>query len=277
MNVRFLLLRHAEAEGNAAGQTQGRIDHPLTERGRRQAQAAAGALGHYRPVALYCSPATRARQTAAAVGAPLGLEAAVDERLHELDHGDLDGQTIAEIRDEYADFIERWRDGDIGDLRFPGGETMREAQTRMLAALDEIAARHGSADGFTEVAVVSHNLAEGAARARDRRAAGGARRFELGLASLTVAERRPGEDGEPTGWSVVTLNDRCHSAGTSSAARARDRRAAGGREALRAGLGVAHGGGAAAGRGRRADGLALANGRRSVVTLNDRCHLSGDE
>ena len=214
MNVRFLLLRHAEAEGNAAGQTQGRIDHPLTERGRLQAQAVAGALGHYRPVALYCSPATRARQTAAAVGAPLGLEAAVDERLHELDHGDLDGQTIAEIRDEYADFIERWRDGDIGDLRFPGGETMREAQTRMLAALDEIAARHGSADGFTEVAVVSHNLALKALLARVIGVPlAAARRFELGLASLTVAERRPGEDGEPTGWSVVTLNDRCHLSG----------------------------------------------------------------
>ncbi len=214
MNVRFLLLRHAEAEGNAAGQTQGRIDHPLTERGRRQAQAAAGALAHYRPAALYCSPATRARETAAAVGGPLGLEAAVDERLHELDHGDLDGQTIAEIRDEYADFIERWRDGDIGDLRFPGGETMREAQARMLAALDEIATRHGSEDGFTEVAVVSHNLALKALLARVIGVPlAAARRLELGLASLTVAERRPGEDGEPAGWSVVTLNDRCHLGG----------------------------------------------------------------
>ena len=214
MNVRFLLLRHAEAEGNAAGQTQGRIDHPLTERGRRQAQAAAGALGHYRPAALYCSPATRARETAAAVGGPLGLEAAVDDRLHELDHGVLDGQTIAEIRDEYADFIERWRDEDIADLRFPGGETMRETQARMLAALDEIAARHGSDDGFTEVAVVSHNLALKALLARVIGVPlAAARRFELGLASLTVVERRPGEDGEPAGWSVVTLNDRCHLGG----------------------------------------------------------------
>ena len=214
MSVRFLLLRHAEAEGNAAGQTQGRIDHPLTERGRRQAEAAAGAFAHYRPVALYCSPAQRARETAAVAGRALGLEAAVDERLHELDHGDLDGQTIEQIRERYAEFIERWRDEDIADLRFPGGETMREAQARMLAALDEIAARHGGGDGFREVAVVSHNLALKALLARVIGVPlAAARRFELGLASLTVAERRPGANGEPAGWSVVTLNDRCHLGG----------------------------------------------------------------
>ncbi len=211
MNVRFLLLRHAEAEGNAAGQTQGRIDHPLTERGRRQARAAAGAFAAYRPVALYCSPAQRARETARIAAGDLGLKASLDERLHELDHGDLDGRTIEQIREQHAAFIERWRDEDIADLRFPGGETMREVQQRMVAALDEIAVRHGAADGFVEVAVVSHNLALKALLARVIGVPlAAARRFELGLASLTVAERRPGAEGEPAGWSVVTLNDRCH-------------------------------------------------------------------
>ena len=41
-------------------------------------------------------------------------------------------------------------------------------------------------------------------------APGPVRRFRVDLASLTVVERRPGEDDAPAGWSVVTLNERCH-------------------------------------------------------------------
>ena len=207
MTTRFLLLRHAEAEGNAAGRTQGRIDNQLTERGRRQAATVAHSLAPYEPAALYSSPASRARHTAQVIAAKCGLELVVEERLHELDHGDLDGRTIEDIREEHADFVERWGRDDLADLRFPGGETMGEAQARMLEALDEIAGRHGEAD----VAVVSHNLALKALLAH---ALGvpitAARRFRTDLASLTVVERRPGEDGEPSRWSIVTLNERCH-------------------------------------------------------------------
>ncbi len=35
------LLRHGESEGNAAGVIQGQSDHPLTDKGRQQAQALA--------------------------------------------------------------------------------------------------------------------------------------------------------------------------------------------------------------------------------------------
>ena len=210
MTTRFLLLRHAEAEGNAAGQRQGRVDNLLTERGRRQAATVAHSLAPFEPAALYSSPASRAREMAGVIARECGLELAVDERLHELDHGDLDGRTIEDIQQNNSEFIERWRDEDIAELRFPGGETMGEAQARMVAALDEIAERHGQ-DGECDVAVVSHNLALKSLLAH---ALGvpltAARRFEIGLASLSVVERRPGEAGAPAGWSVVTLNERCH-------------------------------------------------------------------
>ena len=215
MTVRFLLLRHAEAEGNAAGRSQGRADYPLTALGRRQAEALARAVAPRRPVALYASPATRARETAAAVARASGLEPAFDGRLHELDHGELDGRTLAQVRAEHGAFAARWLGGDIADLRFPGGETLREAQRRMLDALDAIAGDHEAGErGAAGVAVVSHNLALKALLAH---ALGtplaAARRFALDLASLTVAERRPGRDGAPARWSVVSLNERCHLGG----------------------------------------------------------------
>ena len=207
MTTRFLLFRHAEAEGNAAGRAQGRIDHELTERGRRQAAAAPAALAPWRPVALYASPAARARATAAPLAAALGLETVVDGRLHEVDHGELDGLAFGDIRERHAAFLERWRDEALDDLRFPGGESMSEARARMLEAVAAYGERHGEAD----VAVVSHNLA---LKSLLTRALGvplaAQRRLHLDLASLSIVERHGGGDGEPPSWSVPALNDRCH-------------------------------------------------------------------
>ena len=207
MTTRFLLIRHAEAAGNAAGQTQGRIDHELTERGRRQAATVAASLAPYRPVALYCSPAARARSTAAAVAAGCGLEAVVDERLLEVDHGELDGLTGQQLRERHSPFLEQWRDHGFSDLRFPDGESMGEAQARMLEALDAFAERYDGAD----VIVVSHNLALKSLLTHALGVALAAqRRFQLDLASLSVVERRPGADGVRARWSVVGFNERCH-------------------------------------------------------------------
>ena len=139
--TRFLLLRHAEATGNLGGQTQGRIDNQLTERGRLQATTVAASLAPYSPVALYVSPASRARDTAAPIAQARGLAPVVDERLHEVDHGDLDGMGFDEIREHFAEFLEQWRDETFADLRFPGGESMGEARARMLEVLDEAAER----------------------------------------------------------------------------------------------------------------------------------------
>ena len=207
MTTRFLLLRHAEATGNAAGQTQGRIDNQLTDRGRRQAATVAASLAPYRPVALYVSPASRTRGTAAPIAEAYGLEPVIDERLYEVDHGELDGMGFDEIRERYAGFLEEWRDERFADLRFPGGESMGEAQVRMLEALDEVGERHGNAD----VVVVSHNMALKSLLTHALGVSLAAqRRFQLDLASLSVVERRPGADGEPSAWSVVGLNERCH-------------------------------------------------------------------
>ena len=207
MTTRFLLLRHAEATGNLGGQTQGRIDNQLTERGHRQAATVPASIAPYRPVALYVSPASRARSTAAPVAEAYGLEPVIDERLHEVDHGDLDGMAFDEIRHHFADFLEQWRDETLADLRFPGGESMGEARVRMLEALDEAAERHGEAD----VVVVSHNMALKSLLTHALGVSMAAqRRFQLGLASLSVVERHPGADGGPSRWSVVGLNEQCH-------------------------------------------------------------------
>src|SRR5579862_5811396 len=78
------LVRHGESTWNTAGLCQGHNDEAeLTGRGLRQAADAAAQFG-YRPVrAIYSSDLRRARQTAAAFAAVLGLPVRLDVRLRE--------------------------------------------------------------------------------------------------------------------------------------------------------------------------------------------------
>jgi broad specificity phosphatase PhoE len=134
-----LLVRHGETADNASARFQGRLDTPLNERGREQSRAVAQALRDEGLRALYCSPLLRAHETARIVGAAIGLEPILDERLVEADAGDWAGRLIADIlageRAQYA----RWRAADPA-FRFPGGESVAEQAARIAAALADVAA-----------------------------------------------------------------------------------------------------------------------------------------
>ena len=58
------LVRHGQSVSNAVRRFQGMQDVPLSELGRRQAEALAGALRGRRIAAVYSSPLQRARHTA---------------------------------------------------------------------------------------------------------------------------------------------------------------------------------------------------------------------
>jgi broad specificity phosphatase PhoE len=200
--TRMLLVRHGETDGNAEGRSQGRRDVPLNERGRAQAASVGNLVASMSPVAVYSSTASRARETATAIAVRLDLEVLADERLVEVDHGLLDGLTGEQMREQYGDFVRRWREEDPTDIPIPGGESLGEAQRRMLAAIDGIRGMHG---GET-VAVVSHNLA---LHTLICHALGVPLRawhtFRIDLASLSAVEVRDGDR-----WGVVGLNERCH-------------------------------------------------------------------
>ena len=134
-----LLVRHGETHENAAARFQGRTDTRLNARGREQSRALAETLRGEGLRALYCSPLLRAHDTARIIGAAIGLEPILDERLVEADAGAWTGRLIADIlaseRAEYA----RWRAADPS-FRFPGGESVAEQAQRIAAALGDVAA-----------------------------------------------------------------------------------------------------------------------------------------
>ena len=202
MPATLYLVRHGETDDNVSGVPQGRRDVPLNAVGRAQTVAVATWFGERPLAAVAASPASRARAAAELVAEPRGLTVEVDQRLAEFDQGELDGLTPEEMRERYADFLVRWRGEDPTDLRMPGGETFGEVQARMVAACEELAARHPGA----AVAVASHNLALKAALCHALGAPLSAfRRIRIDLASVTTVDIEPGE-----WWRVSTLNERCH-------------------------------------------------------------------
>ncbi len=144
------LARHGESDWNAANRFQGHSDRPLTELGRRQAEALADELeGTTALTAVYSSPLRRALDTAALVGARLGLAPIPVEDLREVDVGTWTGLSRAEVERQFPDAFRRWLDGGEG---WEQGETYADMSSRVLGALFGLAAAHDT----QEILVVSH-------------------------------------------------------------------------------------------------------------------------
>lgn len=94
----LILLRHAHAEPSRSQGTD--AERPLSPRGVAEADAAAAWLAqHGRPDRVVCSPARRARDTAArALGAEAATDLREDARIYEATPGDLI-DVIADHRD----------------------------------------------------------------------------------------------------------------------------------------------------------------------------------
>jgi alpha-ribazole phosphatase len=148
----LLLARHGQSVANAVRRFQGIQDVPLSDLGRRQAAALGAALRGGRLVHVYASPLERARLTAEAVVAELGVPLTVVDDLRELSLGEWEGCSVDEIRAQPGDPYARWvRDPE--QHRPPGGEPLQTVQERALRVVDAIAAAHPDGE---EILVVSH-------------------------------------------------------------------------------------------------------------------------
>lgn len=123
--MRLLLIRHCESSGQAP-------EAPLTPNGARAAVDLAGRLADLGVDAAYSSPFVRAQQTLLPFTKPRGLPLTLDDRLAER-------RLSPAPRVDWLELIRR--SFDDFDHAVPGGESLREAQRRAIAALADVAAR----------------------------------------------------------------------------------------------------------------------------------------
>jgi broad specificity phosphatase PhoE len=127
----FFFVRHGESEGNAAGRFTGQTDSPLTERGRRQADAIAGELADVKFDRIVSSDLSRTRDTAEAIAKRQGVPVEVFPELREIDVGERTGKPFDEVRG-----LPNWTDD--GFVAWPGGETLDRVVARVLSVIERL-------------------------------------------------------------------------------------------------------------------------------------------
>ena len=149
--MHLCLVRHGETDWNAEQRMQGHKDLPLNEYGLAQAAQAARQFIGMRADALYSSDLQRAWQTAQPIAETLRLPIVRLAALRERNYGRCEGMVRNEVASGYPEDARALRER-LPDYVLPGGESLRQHQTRVHECIDALADRHA---GET-VVIVTH-------------------------------------------------------------------------------------------------------------------------
>lgn len=148
----LFLVRHGATVWHAENRYAGSSDVALDPNGYAQAERLAAWASETKLAAIWCSPLTRARETAAAAARATGLVPRADKRLREIDFGQIEGKTMAEAEQLFPEEIRRFR-ADPATYPMPGGEDPHKAARRAVSTLRDIAVALPN----ERVLVVAHN------------------------------------------------------------------------------------------------------------------------
>jgi 2,3-bisphosphoglycerate-dependent phosphoglycerate mutase len=119
------LIRHGPTGWNQEKRLQGRADRPLSPEGEQKV-AGWSVPREFLEYRWFCSPLTRARQTATS----LGLQCETEPAIIEMDWGTWEGSTLEELRAIHGDEIRRRTSMGL-DLRPHDGESPRDVRDRV--------------------------------------------------------------------------------------------------------------------------------------------------
>ncbi|MFH9431991.1 histidine phosphatase family protein [Streptomyces sp. NPDC017615] len=146
----LILVRHGRSTANTAGLLAGWTPGvALDERGAQQAAALPGRLDGLPLAEIVVSPLQRCQETVRPLlEARPDLRPHTDDRIGECHYGDWSGRKLAELKDEPLMEVVQTHPSAAA---FPGGESMREMQTRAVEAVREWNARVESEHGADAV------------------------------------------------------------------------------------------------------------------------------
>jgi broad specificity phosphatase PhoE len=145
------LVRHGTTENNEKNIWQGRADHPLNGTGRNEAELLAEHLQSEAFEIIFHSPLTRALHTAEIIGKKHQAVYQSLPELIEMDLGDFDGMSHADILENHFEEHQRW----IWDVTapIPGGESFCQVFERVQPAVAKILAAP-----YKSILVVGHAI-----------------------------------------------------------------------------------------------------------------------
>ena len=139
--TRLIAIRHGETAWNADTRLQGHMDIALNARGRWQAERAAQALADESFAAIYTSDLQRAQAPPQALATLTGHPLQPHEGLRERHFGELQGQTHAQIEENFPAQALLWRHRDP-HWTPTGGESLVTIHQRVTDTVAELASAH---------------------------------------------------------------------------------------------------------------------------------------
>lgn len=136
-----LLVRPGETEYDQQGRIQGTLDIPLSEDGRRQCSESLAGLRAEKPIAVYSSPCSSAKQTAELIAGDLGLKYKALDKLHNLDHGLWQGMLVEDVRTKQPKVYRQWQE-QPETVCPPNGETVLAGKKRVAEVLKKLLKKH---------------------------------------------------------------------------------------------------------------------------------------
>ena len=135
---RIILVRHGETDWNKEGRFQGQIDIPLNANGKSQALAASEFLKNISLQKAFSSSLSRPIETAEIILKEHSeVEISLKESLIEIGHGKWEGKLESEIKAEWPDLLNTWKNLPE-KVQMPGGENIKEVSTRSITGWLEI-------------------------------------------------------------------------------------------------------------------------------------------
>ena len=149
--TRLLLVRHGATTATQEDRFSGSGGAELSEEGRWQAAQLGERLSRQNITAAYCSPLSRALETARIVASHCGLELVTRDGLREIGHGRWEGMKREDVERQFGDEYAAW-EADPFTFAPSGGESGVAVLARALPVIRDIVASHVGG----RVLVVSH-------------------------------------------------------------------------------------------------------------------------
>ncbi|MEL6788659.1 MAG: histidine phosphatase family protein [Cyanobacteria bacterium J06607_15] len=137
MALNLYFLRHGETEASKTGGFCGTSDVDLTPEGVTMAKDFAEIYQNVAWKAIFCSPMRRTIATAKPLCELVGMEMQLRDGLKEIDFGEWEGKTPAEVDHQYHDQYVRWQ-SEPGWNAPPGGERAIDIARRSSRVIEEI-------------------------------------------------------------------------------------------------------------------------------------------
>lgn len=149
--TRLYLVRHGATQLTAEDRFSGSTGVELSDEGRWQADRLGDRLKDEGISAVYCSPLSRASETAARIASCFGATPRARDGLREISHGRWEGLSRREVETRFVEEYLAW-EADPFTFAPEGGESGVAVLARALPVVREIVTRHAG----ERVLVVSH-------------------------------------------------------------------------------------------------------------------------